>query len=113
MADDEMKMEDITPDDLGCLGEKEIDDGVLEETPEPVKKVSPSFEAIPFDKRKTFRKLYDQFDDKDMPFEEFCIELYAIQSPGLMQHDLGGIIDQKHAGYRRKAAVDFNLTHRN
>jgi len=91
MPDDDMKMEDITPSDLGCLGEPEIDEGVIEESAEPVKKRSLCFENIPFEKRKSFRKLYDGFEQKDMPFEQFCIELYAIQSPGMMQHDLGNI----------------------
>lgn len=113
MADDEMKMEDITPEELGCLGEQEIDPGVAEETQQVEKPKNPCFENIPFAKRKSARKLYDTFEFKDMPFEEFCIELYALQSPALMQRDLGNIMAQKHAGYQRKAAVDFNMAHRN
>lgn len=116
MADDEMKMEDITPEDLGCLGEKEVDDGVLEETPEPVKKVPLSFEKIPFETRKQYRKFYDEFftaEGKDMSFEEFAVQYYLLHSPLKMQYDLQEIAAQKQDGYRQKAAVDFNMTHRN
>ena len=113
MANDEMKMEDITPEDLGCMGEQEIDAGVVEETQQVAKPSRLSFEQIPFEKRKSFRKLYDQFDEKDMSFEDFCCELYAVQSPGLMQQDLGDIMAQKHAGYQRKAAVDFSMRKQN
>jgi len=113
MSDDEMKMEDITPNDLGCLGEDEVDPGVKEESA-PVKESIPlSFEAIPFKKRKQAKELYDSFTFKDMSFEQFCIELYAIQSPGMMQQDLGNIIAQKQAGYQRKAAIDHSLNRMN
>lgn len=113
MTNDDMKMEDITPEMLGCMGEQETDPGVVEETQKVDKPARLCFINIPFEKRKAFKLLYDQFEERDMPFEDFCIELYAVQSPGMMQRDLGDIIDQKHAGYQRKAAVDYNLTHRN
>ena len=121
MPDDEMNMEDITPEDLGCMGEQEIDPGVVEETKKvskPGKAVSimAMFEKIPFEIRKKYRKFYDEFftaDGKDMPFEEFAVEYYLINSPLKMQYDLQEITAQKHDGYQQKAAVDFNLTHRN
>lgn len=121
MPDDDMNMVDITPEDLGCLGEKEIDDGVLEETQpieKPGKKLSMAavFEKIPLEKRKKYRKFYDEFftpEGRDMSFENFCVEMYLLESPLKMQYDLQEITAQKEDGYRQKAAVDFNLTHRN
>ena len=106
----------ITPDDLGCMGEKEIDDGVKEEAVESgtvEKKVPKSFASIPFEVKKRARKLYDGFVEKDMSFEEFCVELYALESPALMPADLRNIVQQKQVGHQRKAAIDYNLKHRN
>ena len=114
MADnDELRMDEITPEMLGCMGEPEIDDGVIEETQKVKKTVRLSFEQISLAKRKKYRQLYDQFDYKDMSFEDFCCELCAIQSPGLMQKDLADIVAQKHAGYQRKAAIDFSVRKQN
>lgn len=115
---DDMKMEDITPEMLGCLGEKEIDDGVKEEvvasgeTKVPVPK---SFEHIPLEVKKRAHKLYETFEGaaKDMSFEDFCVALYALESPALMGADLQGIVEQKHSGYRRKAAVDHTMNRMN
>ena len=116
MVSDEMNMEDITPEDLGCMGEKEIDDGVVEETQPVVKKEALSlaavFEKIPFEKRKKYREFYDEFftaEGKDMSFEEFCVEMYLLESPLKMQYDLQEITAQKHTGYQRKAAVDHTM----
>ena len=106
----------ITPEDLGCLGEQEIDPGVKEEAVESgtvEKKVPKSFASIPFEVKKRARKLYDSFVEKDMSFEDFCVELYALESPALMRADLQDVVEQKQAGHQRKAAIDYNLTHRN
>ena len=103
---------DITPEDLGCLGERENDPGVVEEAvgSGAEKKVVPkSFASIPFEVKKRARKLYDGFEKKDMPFEEFCIELYAIESPALMQADLQSMMGQKHEGYRKQAAMNHAM----
>ena len=117
MADDDMKMEDITPEDLGCLGEREIDDGVLEET-QPIEKPSKKltmaavFEKIPLEKRKKYRKFYDEFftpEGRNMSFEDFCVEMYLLESPLKMQYDLQEITAQMHTGYQRKAAVDHTM----
>lgn len=118
---DDMNMEDITPEDLGCMGEKEIDDGVLEETkevskPKKAMSIMAVFEKIPFEKRKQYRKFYDEFftaDGKDMSFEEFAVEYYLINSPLKMQYDLQEITAQKHDGYQRKAAVDHTINRMN
>ena len=110
---------DITPEDLGCMGEQEIDPGVVEEAvgsgtgAVEKKEVRKSFASIPLEQKKRAKKIYDGFAVKDISFEDFCIELYALESPALMQVDLKSIIEQKHAGYQRKAAIDYNLTHRN
>ena len=106
----------ITPDDLGCMGEQEIDPGVVEEavgSGATEKKVPKSFASIPFEVKQRARKLYDQFEKKDMSFEDFCVQLYALESPKLMQADLKGIIEQKHAGYQRKAAIDHSMNRMN
>ncbi|MEK0338559.1 MAG: hypothetical protein QQN41_14110, partial [Nitrosopumilus sp.] len=61
----------VTPDELGCMGEKEIDDGVKEEsTVEKEVPIPKSFEHIPFAVKQRARKLYDTFegDAKDMSF---------------------------------------------
>lgn len=117
MADDDLRLEDITPEDLGCMGEQEVAPGVKEETvgdkPQPI---SPCFEHIPFEKRKQYRKFYDEFftaEGKDMPFEEFAVEMYAAQHPTLMHQDLNKIIGQKHVGYQRKAAIKHTLSRMN
>lgn len=95
----------VTPEDLGCLGEKEIDDGVKEEnTVETKVPIPKSFEHIPFAAKKRARKIYDDFEKKDMSFEEFCIELYAVESPALMKRDLAEIIEGKHDRNRMQAA---------
>lgn len=109
MADEDYKMEDITPEELGCLGEREIDDGVLEESVPVKKPKSRCFENVPFESRKLYRKFYDEFftpEGRDMTFENFAIELYALSSPALMQQDLSGMADQIHTGVARKQAID-------
>ena len=107
--DDSLENYEITPDELGCMGEQEIDPGVVEEavgSGAVEKKVPKSFKHIPFAVKQRAHKLYDQFEKKDLSFEDFCVQLYALESPALMQADLKGIIDQKHAGYQQKAAMD-------
>lgn len=119
MPSDEMKMEDITPEDLGCMGEKEIDDGVMEDAvgAGPTKKPKEScFANVPFESRKLYRKFYDEFfteAGRDLPFEEFAVQMCALSSPMLMQKDLGDITAQKHAGYQRKAAIDHRMRNQN
>ena len=106
---------EITPEDLGCMGEQENDPGVVEEavgsgTGIPEKKeVRKSFANIPFEQRKRAKKLYDGFADKDMSFEDFCIELYALESPALMEADLRSIITEKEDRYRMQAANMHNM----
>ena len=84
---------EITAEDLGCLGEQEVAPGVMEEavtsgsagpnSPTPL-----SFQSIPMENRRAYRKLYDGFERKDMSFEDFCVEMFAMSSPTMMQHDL-------------------------
>ena len=107
---------EITPEDLGCLGEQENDPGVVEEAVGPAaekKPVPESFASIPFEVKQRARKLYDSFDDKDMSFEEFCIKLYALQSPTLMQADLQSIVLEKQDRCRQQFAnqhkIDRNM----
>ena len=104
--------EGITPNELGCLGEDEVDPGVKEGSA-PVKKSVPlSFSKIPFEKRKRYKKFWDEFfddDAKDMSFEEFCVEMYLLESPLKMQYDLQEITAQKQGGYRQKAAIDHTI----
>ena len=103
----------ITPEDLGCLGEPENDPGVVEEAIGPdaaEKKLVPkSFASIPFEIKQRARKLYDGFDDKDMPFEDFCVELYALESPALMQADLQEIVLEKQDRCRQQFANQRNI----
>jgi len=112
MADDEMKMEDITPEMLGCLGEPECDPGIKEEAVGSGSAEKPKarcFESIPFEQRKLYHKFYHEFfepDARDISFEEFAVELYALSSPMLMQQDLSKVMDQKHMGAARKQAID-------
>lgn len=107
---DDLENYQITPEDLGCLGEAENDPGVVEETVGKQKVSIPkSFKHIPFAVKKRARKLYDAFDKKDMPFEDFCVQLYALESPKLMQADLLGIIEEKHGRNRRMAANLHNI----
>ena len=100
----------ITPSDLGQ--DPENDPGVVEEAiasaggqeqkqKQPIPKC---FSAIPFEVRKKYRKLWDSFEIKDMSFEDFAIELYCVESPTMMQQDLGRIIQQKQTGNRNMAA---------
>ena len=106
---------EVTPEDLGCLGEQEIDPGVVEEPAVPVEKkpARKSFAQIPFEVQKRARKLYDSFDEKDVSFEDFCVELYALESPALMQADLHNIIMEKQDRARMQFAnqhrIDRNL----
>ncbi len=102
----------ITPEDLGCLGEAENDPGVVEEAVGPAiekKPIPKSFASIPFEVKKRARKLYDSFDDKDMSFEEFCTELYALESPALMQADLHNIVMEKQNRCRRQFASQHDI----
>ena len=107
----------ITPDDLGCLGEAENDPGVVEETvgsgAVEKKPVPKSFAHIPFEKKKRAKKIYDQFEKKDMSFEDFCIALYALESPALMQADLQDIVtekqDRNRLAFANQHKIDRNL----
>ncbi len=102
---------EITPSDLGQ--DQENDEDVVEEAiasgSEPKQPISKCVAAIPFEARKKYRKLYDTFDNKDMPFEEFAIEMHFMSSPTLMQRDLARITDQKQQGSRRMAANLHNI----
>ena len=103
---------EVTPEDLGCLGEEENPAGVVEEATGPAvekKPVPESFASIPFEVKQRARKLYDSFDDKDMPFEEFCVELYALESPALMQADLQKIVLEKQDRNRLAFANQHNI----
>ncbi len=106
------EFEDIDVNELGCMGEKEIDPGVREETGFVTKKqtaVKLCFKHIPEQNRKAYWRLYEQFDNKDMSFEEFALEMHAINSPTLMQADLEKVMDLRHRGAARKAGIDHML----
>ncbi len=114
--DDNLENYEITPEDLGCLGEEENPAGLVEEVVGPAvekKPIPKSFASIPFEVKKRARKLYDGLDDKDMSFEEFCTELYALESPALMQADLHNIVMEKQDRCRQQFAnqqsIDRNL----
>ena len=103
---------DITPDDLGCMGERENDPGVVEEavgSGAEKKEVRKSFACIPFEQKKRAKKLYDNCYPKDMSFEDFCIELYALESPALMQADLHNIVMEKQDRCRQQFANQRNI----
>ncbi len=109
---DDLENYEVTPEDLGCMGEPENDPGVVEEavgSGVEKKPVPKSFASIPFEVKKRARKLYDSFDDKDMPFEEFCTELYALESPALMQADLQSIVMEKQDRCRQQFADQHNI----
>ena len=101
---------EITPEDLGCLGEEENPAGLVEEaigeTKTPVPK---SFKHIPFAVKQRARKLYDQFEKKDLSFEDFCVQLYALESPKLMQADLQKIVLEKQDRNRLAFANQHNI----
>ncbi len=100
----------ITPDDLGCMGEAENPPGLVEETIGKTKTKAPaSFEYIPFEVKKRARKLYDGFKTKDMNFEDFCCDLYALESPRLMQADLHNIVMEKQDRSRLAFANQRNI----
>ena len=102
----------ITPDDLGCGPEPENDPGVVEEaigSGVEKKEVRKSFAYIPFEQKKRARKLYDGFTVKDMSFEDFCIELYALESLKLMQADLHNLIMEKQDRSRLAFANQRNI----
>ncbi len=114
--DEDLENYEITPDDLGCMGEQENDPGVVEEavgSDAEKKEVRKSFACIPFEQKKRARKLYDGFAVKDMSFEDFCIELYALESPVLMQADLQDIVLKKQDRNRQMFAnqhrIDKNM----
>ena len=103
---------EITPEDLGCLGEQENDPGVVEEAVgagAEKKEIRKSFASIPFEQKKRARKIYDGFEKKDMSFEDFCIELYALESPALMQADLHNIVMEKQNRCRQQFANQQNI----
>ena len=103
---------EITPEDLGCMGEQENDPGVVEEavgSNAEKKEVRKSFATIPFEQKKRARKIYDGFVVKDMSFEDFCIELYALESPALMQADLQNIVLEKQDRCRQQFANQQNI----
>ncbi len=113
---DDLENYEVTPDELGCMGEAENPAGLVEETVGPAveKKLVPkSFASIPFEVKQRARKLYDSFDDKNMPFEDFCIELYALQSPALMRADLQKIVlekqDRNRLAFANQHKIDRNL----
>ncbi len=112
MSEDDFGIEDITPEDLGCMGEQEIDPGVKEEaiaSGEAKTSTPKSFEHIPFEVKKRARKLYDSFETKDMGFEMFCVELYALESPALMQEDLQRVVLGKQDRNRQAFANAHNI----
>ena len=114
--DEDLSDYQITPEDLGCLGERENDPGVVEEAVGPAaekKPVPESFASIPFKVKQRARKLYDSFDDKDMSFEEFCTELYALQSLALMQADLQDIVLERQNRCRQQFANQRNIERMN
>ena len=112
VSNEAFKQEDITPEDLGCMGEQEIDPGVKEETqpikPQPTTKDA-IFASIPHETKKAFRKLYDGFEKKDMPFDEFCVEMMMTSNPHVMQSSLTKIIDQKQMGRASQAGIDYAM----
>ena len=106
------EFENIDVNELGCLGEQEIDAGVKEV--ESVGKAQPTtkdeiFASIPHEVKKTYRKIYDGFEFKDMAFDEFCVEMAMLSNPGLMQRDMSRMIDQKHESLARKAGIDHAI----
>jgi hypothetical protein len=109
VSNEDFKQEDITPEMLGCMGEQEVDEGVKEPT-EPIKSQPTTkdeiFASIPHETKKAFKKLYDGFEKKDMPFDEFCVEMMMMSNPGVMQSTLSKIMDRKQQGYMHKAAID-------
>ena len=90
---------------------KEVWQFQIESTGPTVEKkpIPESFASIPFEVKQRARKLYDSFDDKDMPFEGFCIELYALESPALMQADLQKIVLKKQDRNRLAFANQHNI----
>ncbi len=104
---------EITPSDMGQ--DPENDPGVVEEAiasgSEPKQPISPCFEKIPFENRKTYRKLYDTFDKKDMLFEEFAIEMYFVSSPTMLKRDMGRIMQQKQMGNANMSANLSQIKH--
>ncbi len=101
----------ITPDDLGCGPEPENPAGLVEQSDvaAPKTPVPKSFNHIPFAVKQRAHKLYDQFEKKDMSFEDFCVQLYALESPKLMQADLHNIVMEKQDRSRQQFASQRNI----
>lgn len=116
VSNDDMKFEDITANEMGCMGEDEVPDGVKEPTqpikPQPTTKEG-IFASIPHGQKKSYRKLYDGFENKDMPFDEFCIEMTMLSNPGLLQNSLGKVMGQKQMGQARQAGIDYAMKKKN
>ncbi len=101
----------IMPEDLGCGPEPENPAGLVEQSDmlTPKTPIPKSFNHIPFAVKQRAHKLYDQFEKKDMPFEDFCCELYALESPKLMQADLHNIVMEKQDRCRQQFANQRNV----
>ena len=71
-----------------------------------------AFRTIPHAKVTEYKKLWDIFVNKDMPFIQFCCEVAYLTNPIIAQQDLGGIMAQRQEGPIRKAAIDRHLARR-
>jgi hypothetical protein len=112
VSNEDFKQEDITPEDLGCMGEQECDPGVKEGSdvvvnnkPQPTTKEE-IFRTIPHEMKKKYKKIYDGFTVKDIPFDEFCVEMAMLSNPGVQQSSIMKIIEQKQNGARQKFGID-------
>lgn len=60
-------------------------------------------------RRNNLRKLYNQFEKKDMSFEAFCKEFETLSNPELIRRDAQMLVMQRRYGNRNKQRIDAAL----
>jgi hypothetical protein len=69
-------------------------------------KIAKCFKMVPHEQVSRIKDFYDTFENKDLPFCEFVVELVFMCNAQAMQNDLANIVEQKRAGLQRQAIVD-------
>lgn len=68
-----------------------------------------AFRTIPHATVLDYKRLYDSFANRDVPFLEFACELAYITNPVLLQRDLDRIVRAQQAFRINKAYIDNSL----
>jgi len=61
---------------------------------------------VPHDKLVQFKKTYDGFEKKDMPFADFVCALMNLTDQKKMESDLEGILSRKAIFAHSKSTID-------